>query len=191
MRTAALSQGVKWPKRVAEYLPPTSAEIKKMWIYTCTTPYAKSNSKLSCDRRSVGQSVLVSGHIRTRDQFFFLLEIFFRQLRVYYFVAPSLTRGRVCNLLLLLDLASPIPLGSESRGTKDHILLSQFLRLPKPGEPGPRIYIPQEQRGPDTRIPPGTFMALCLNSYAQGRICLAKIWPVLRNVNVRITDNAQ
>jgi hypothetical protein len=37
----------------------------------------------------------------TRDQFFFLLEIFFIQLRVCYFVAPSLTRGRVCNLLLL------------------------------------------------------------------------------------------
>jgi hypothetical protein len=35
----------------------------------------------------------------TRDQFFFLLEISFRQLRVCYFVVPSLTRGRVCNLL--------------------------------------------------------------------------------------------
>jgi hypothetical protein len=35
----------------------------------------------------------------TRDQFFFLLEISFRQLRVSYFVAHSLTRGRVCNLL--------------------------------------------------------------------------------------------
>jgi hypothetical protein len=34
----------------------------------------------------------------TSDQFFFLLEIFFRQLRVCYFVAPSVTRGRVCNL---------------------------------------------------------------------------------------------
>jgi hypothetical protein len=33
-----------------------------------------------------------------RDQFFILLEISFRQLRVWYFVAPSLTRGRVCNL---------------------------------------------------------------------------------------------
>jgi hypothetical protein len=31
-----------------------------------------------------------------RDQFSFLLEIFFRQLRVCYFVASSLTRGRVC-----------------------------------------------------------------------------------------------
>jgi hypothetical protein len=36
----------------------------------------------------------------TRDQIFVLLEFFFRQLRVCYFVAPSLTRGRVCNLLL-------------------------------------------------------------------------------------------
>jgi hypothetical protein len=35
----------------------------------------------------------------TRDQFYFLLEIFFRQLRVCNFVAPSLTKGRVCNLL--------------------------------------------------------------------------------------------
>jgi hypothetical protein len=90
----------------------------------------------------------------TLDQFFFLLEIFFRQFLVCYFVAPSLTRGRVCNLLLLLVLASAVPLGSDSRGTEDRILLSQFLRLPQPGGPGPRIYIPQEQGGPD--ILPGT-----------------------------------
>jgi hypothetical protein len=35
----------------------------------------------------------------TFDQFFFLLDILFRHLRVCYFVGPSLTRGRVCNLL--------------------------------------------------------------------------------------------
>jgi hypothetical protein len=34
----------------------------------------------------------------TRDQFFFLLEISFRQLRVCYFVAPSLTRRWVSAL---------------------------------------------------------------------------------------------
>jgi hypothetical protein len=49
----------------------------------------------------------------TRDQFFFLLEIFFRQLRACYFVAPSLTRGRVYNLLLLLVLASSFPRDSR------------------------------------------------------------------------------
>jgi hypothetical protein len=50
--------------------------------------------KLIYDRQSVGQCVLVSG-----AQFFFLLEISVRQLWVCYFVAPSLTRRRVGNLL--------------------------------------------------------------------------------------------
>jgi hypothetical protein len=35
-------------------------------------------------------------------------------------------------------------LGSEPHRTHNHILLS-LLRLPQPGGPGPRIYIPQEQ----------------------------------------------
>jgi hypothetical protein len=43
----------------------------------------------------------------TRDRFFFLLEISFRQLRVCYFVAPSLTRSRVCNLLYNCSWALP------------------------------------------------------------------------------------
>jgi hypothetical protein len=95
-----------------------------------------------------------------RDKFFLLLEISFRQLRLCYFVAPSLTRGRVCNLLvqLLLDLARDVTLGSKSRRTHGHILLSH-LRLPQPGRPGSRIYIPQEQGGPV--IPPGTVFLFC------------------------------
>jgi hypothetical protein len=43
----------------------------------------------------------------TRDQFFFLLEVSFGQLHAYYFVAPSLTRGRVCNLLYICFWALP------------------------------------------------------------------------------------
>jgi hypothetical protein len=65
---------------------------------------------------------------------------------------PTLTRAQVCNLLLVL--ASTVPLGSEPRGTQDHILF-QFLRLPQPGGPGPRIYIPQEQGGPDISLDTG------------------------------------
>jgi hypothetical protein len=63
---------------------------------------------------------------RTRDQFSFLLEISFRHLRVSYFIAPSLTRGRVCNLLvqLLLGLARAVTHESKSHRTHDHILLS-------------------------------------------------------------------
>jgi hypothetical protein len=49
-----------------------------------------------------------------------------RQLRVRWCGALSLTRGRVCRLQLLLALASAVDLGSESCGTRDHILLSQI-----------------------------------------------------------------
>jgi hypothetical protein len=60
----------------------------------------KLKLKLIYDRQPVGQSVLVSGaHLGPVTNFFFILEISFRQLSVCYFVAPSLTRGRVCNLL--------------------------------------------------------------------------------------------
>jgi hypothetical protein len=48
-----------------------------------------------------------------RDQFLSLLEIFFKQLRVFYFEPPSLTRGRVCNLLLLQVLTSTVPRDSR------------------------------------------------------------------------------
>jgi hypothetical protein len=41
-------------------------------------------------------------------------------------VTSSLMRGRVCRLQLLLVLVSAIILRSESRGTHDHILLSQI-----------------------------------------------------------------
>jgi hypothetical protein len=43
----------------------------------------------------------------TCDQFYFLLEISFRQLRVCNFVASSLTRGRVCKLLYNFFSALP------------------------------------------------------------------------------------
>jgi hypothetical protein len=49
-----------------------------------------------------------------------------RELRVCWCGALSLTRGRVCRLQLLLVLASAVILESESRGTPDHILLSQI-----------------------------------------------------------------
>jgi hypothetical protein len=52
------------------------------------------------------------------------------QLRSCFCGAPSLTRGRVCLLYMLLDLASAVFLGSESPGTRDHILLSQIWDFP-------------------------------------------------------------
>jgi hypothetical protein len=68
-------------------------------------------------------------------------------------MASSLTRGRVCNSLLLLGLASTAPLEFESRETQDRILLSQFLRLPPTWMTSSPfyLYIPQEECGPVLR----------------------------------------
>jgi hypothetical protein len=60
------------------------------------------------------------------DQIFIIV----RQLRVCLYVALSLTRGRVCHLLLLLVLASAVIFESEFHGTRDHILLSQIRDIP-------------------------------------------------------------
>jgi hypothetical protein len=90
------------------------------------------------------------------------------RLRVSCCETPYLTRGCVCNLLvqLLLGLARAVTLGSESRGTQDHILLSQFLRLVQSGVSGPCIYIPLEQVGPV--IPPGTGFPFLASYDSQG-----------------------
>jgi hypothetical protein len=67
---------------------------------------------------SVGQSILVSGHhlghaISSSSS---CMQVIFRQLRVSYHGAHSLTKERVCNLQLLLDLDSAVCLGSGSAG---------------------------------------------------------------------------
>jgi hypothetical protein len=51
-------------------------------------------------------------------------------LRFCWCGALSLTRGRICSLQSLLDLASAVIFGSEFRGTRDHILLSHFRDFP-------------------------------------------------------------
>jgi hypothetical protein len=40
MDTGSSLPGVKRPGREADHSPPTTAEVKKMWIYTSTPPYA-------------------------------------------------------------------------------------------------------------------------------------------------------
>jgi hypothetical protein len=52
--------------------------------------------------------------------------IFFKQLRMCSYDAPSLTRGRVSSLQLLLDLVSAVIFGSELHRTNRYILLSQI-----------------------------------------------------------------
>jgi hypothetical protein len=110
---------------------------------------SKSKSKLYYDRRSVWQSVLVSGtHLGPATNFPLLSLIIFRQLRVCWCGALSLTRSWVCSFQFLLAISSPAFLRSESHGTHEHILSILFLRLSQPGGPGSCIYFHQEQCSP-------------------------------------------
>jgi hypothetical protein len=99
-------------------------------LLQCPSIYFFFTFKLIYDRRPVGQSVLVSGS--NLDPMTRVLFSVWR-LRVSWCRAPSLTRGRVCNILvqLLPDLVRAVTLESKFRRTHDHILLSH-LRLPKP-----------------------------------------------------------
>jgi hypothetical protein len=76
----------------------------------------------------------------------------FWNLQSYFCEAPSLTRGLVCNLhcdYWLVWIAQK----------RNHTLLSH-LRLPQPGGPDFRIYIPQEQGGPVIQLYPRTLDSL-------------------------------
>jgi hypothetical protein len=119
-----------------------------IWKLLCGEWHRSGQVRLFCDRRSVGQSVLVSAPPTWPDFYYCLAFADFMLL------SPSLTRGRVCNLLVQFA----VTLGSKSRRTHDHILLSH-LRLPQPGGPDPCIYIPQEQGCPI--ISPGTKPSFC------------------------------
>jgi hypothetical protein len=76
---------------------------------------------------------------------------------VCWCVAPSLTRGRVCRLQLLLVLARAVILGFDSHRTHDYILLSQIRDSPNLEGQVPIFYILQGQGGsgisPDTGFP--------------------------------------
>jgi hypothetical protein len=97
-------------------------------------------------RFTTNQFVLATSILR-------LMTVFFQLNICGYspYVTSSLTRGWVCNLRLLLVLASLVILRSESSGPHFTLLDAQLSQI---GGPSPRIYIPQKQGGPV--IPPGT-----------------------------------
>jgi hypothetical protein len=114
--------------RLTTLLPSVSLMSRQCGILNISQPYRppqpvmgivllfQSQSQSQSYLMTNGQSASLSwcqATISARDQFFFLLEISFRQLQVCYFVAPSLTRGRVCNLLSLLVLANAVLLDSR------------------------------------------------------------------------------
>jgi hypothetical protein len=89
---------------------------------------SESESELLYDWRfTANQFVLATSPLRLKTSIFF-----FWQNTCFHnpYVTSSLTRGWVYRLQLLLVLASAVIFRSESRGTHDHILLSQIQDSP-------------------------------------------------------------
>jgi hypothetical protein len=113
-------------------------------LTACKLDQVKSKSKLCCDRRSVGQSVLVSStRLGLRTRFLLLSD-------TCGFVdvgRPLWQTKRFCRLQLLLVWPAQSFLGPSLAGL---IPVFYCLRIEKPptGGPGPHIFIPQEEGGP-------------------------------------------
>jgi hypothetical protein len=102
---------------------------------------SESKSELLCDWRfNSNQFISATSPLRLTTTNFIL------QLNTCSYspyVTSSLTRGWVYRLQLLLVLVSADILGSESRGTRDHILLSQIRDFPNLGGQVPVFISPR------------------------------------------------
>jgi hypothetical protein len=94
------SPGTEWPSySPGHWVPFLSPLTTRRWRWRHSIPPPTSSlikikikMKLYCDRRSVGQFVLVSGPLWSRWPDFYI------SLSDNYFISSSLKRGRVCNL---------------------------------------------------------------------------------------------
>jgi hypothetical protein len=78
-------------------------------------------------RFTANQFVLTTSPLRTTASNFILR---LNTCSYWPYATFSLTRGWICRLQLMLVLASAVIIRSESRGTHDHILLSQIRVSP-------------------------------------------------------------
>jgi hypothetical protein len=110
---------------------------------------SRSQSYVTTDGQSASLSWCQASS-ETQDQIF----VTARRLRFSWCGAPSLTRGRVCRLKLLL--VSPVQSFSSSSpaGLMTIFYCLRFETPLQPGGTGPSIYIPHEHGGPVIR--PGT-----------------------------------
>jgi hypothetical protein len=107
-------------------------------------PKSKSKSKLCYDRRWFGQSLLVlSNHLGLTTRFSLLSDS-------CGFVNVEHSLFERTGLLFTIAAGTSQHSHSLARIPRDSWLYFTVsdLRLPQPGGPGPRIYIPQEQGGP-------------------------------------------
>jgi hypothetical protein len=143
-----------------------------------SVPKSKSKSKLWYDRRSLRQSVLVSSSNLGLTTRFLLLSDSCGFVNV------------VCLLQLLLVLATLVILGYESRGNRDHILLSQIRDSPNLEGKDPVFISPRNRVA---QLYPQTLGSLFVASYdSQGygggiRTHLHAGIPVFSHISERTT----
>jgi hypothetical protein len=103
------------------YKSVTSSTATALWM----NPSESDDSYVTTDGQSVSLAWNKAPTWGLQPYFFTV-----RHLLVCWCEVLSLMRGWVCRLQLLLALASAVILGSESRGTRDYILLSQIWDFP-------------------------------------------------------------
>jgi hypothetical protein len=140
-RWRVLFSEARWSQR----LDPTGSHLRlrRSPEFTSYVVVLSASSKLLLVSYTTnGQSASLSwcqAPIWDPQPIFLLLSlIIFRTLWALYFVEPSLTRWRVCNLLLLLVLASAVPLVLVLRDSRPYFIVPNF-ETPQPDGPGPRI----------------------------------------------------
>jgi hypothetical protein len=102
-----------------------SCESGRMWKEAVMTYFSQSQSHIATDGQSV--SLGVEPHLGLMARYLLLFDSY----GLCFCGAPSLTRGRVCLLYILLALlARAVFLGSESLETRVHILLSKIWDFP-------------------------------------------------------------
>jgi hypothetical protein len=102
-------------------LPFSSPSTSQSQSYITTDGQSQSQSYVTTDGQSASLSWNKAHNWGLRPDLDYYLTV-----AVCSFGAPSLTRGRVCRLQLLLALARAVIFGSEPRRTRGHILLSQI-----------------------------------------------------------------
>jgi hypothetical protein len=142
---------------------------------------------------TVSRPVWIKHPYGAYDQIFITV----RQLLVSWSRALSLTRGRVCRLQLLLVLASAVIFGSDSRGTRDRILLSQIRDFPFFSSPPTtrrvtvEVFDPASTRDNHVRINYVSFIPRCepnrehyLEEFVcySHSVCVSLYWSTLSNI---------
>jgi hypothetical protein len=121
-------------------------DSSSLWILTIYSFTCNTSIRVKVEVMTDGQLVSLSwcqAPSEAQDQ----ISIIVRQWWACWCGAPSLMRGWVSCLQLLLAFASTVILRSVLQDSWPYFTVSDS-RLPQPGGPGLHIYIPQEQVGP-------------------------------------------